>query len=78
MVLALNARMLQLLPYSLPLIAFGFYWLFQRRPGKRSNELNKLAFVKFEGEETPERYITDSKSLLHRGYLQVNPTLPKP
>ncbi|KAK2050989.1 cytochrome P450 [Colletotrichum caudatum] len=52
------------------LLAFGVFWLDQRRLGRHRYDLDKLPFIKFEENDTPERYVTDSRSLLHRGYVQ--------
>ena len=63
--------MSKLWQYSYALLAFGICLVIQRRLSRRRFDLNKLPFVKFEENDTPERYVTESRSLLHSGYLKV-------
>lgn len=55
---------------SVVLLAVGFllYQIFVwRRDG-----LSNIPFHKFDEDDTPQRYIQDSKTLLHAGYLKVS------
>ncbi|KAK1960821.1 cytochrome P450 [Colletotrichum sublineola] len=61
---------LKLWHYGCALLTFIVCWLLQRRMSRRRYDLDKLPLIKFEENDTPERYVTDSKSLLHRGYVQ--------
>ncbi|TID02532.1 Cytochrome P450 monooxygenase paxP [Colletotrichum higginsianum] len=62
--------MSRLLQYGCALLAFGVCWLIQRRLSRRRYDLDKLPFVRFEENDTPERYVADSRSVLHSGYVQ--------
>lgn len=51
----------------------GAWWIIQKRAARRTYSVfENLPYARFEdGDDTPARYTNESKSILHKGYVQV-------
>ena len=62
-----------LLSFETSFIAFAIIlvlWLYRKGTAQVQSGLS-LPTLKFEDNDTTERYISDTKSLLHQGYVKV-------
>jgi len=57
-------------------LAVGFGLLVQtiisRRALRKVRELSHIPLVKFDENDSLERYISETREVMHKGYLQVN------
>jgi hypothetical protein len=59
-------------------VAAGFVLqnLVSRRALRRERELLHIPLVKFDEDDTQERYISSTNEVMHKGYLQVTKSTP--